>query len=150
MPVTRRLCLACVDQEKPRAGTHHAAADHRLLHTGTLLIVVGVLLAIASTSVDYVGITGSPGIGGYQLLGLGAGAICVLFGAMLRIEVLAVTGALAFGLAVCADLLGVAGSQGVGWKEQCGYLVAALLVVGGFLYRRLGRARSRPATSSAP
>jgi hypothetical protein len=149
MPVTRRLCLVCVDQERPQAGAHGSSVSRRLLHPGTLLIIVGVLLAIASTSVDYIGVTGSPGIGGYQLLGLGVGAVCVLFGAMLRIEVLAVAGAFAFGLAACADLLGVTGSKGVGWKEQCGYLVAALLVAGGFLYRRLGRVRSRPVTSSA-
>jgi hypothetical protein len=142
MPVTKRLCLACADDERPRAELQRAAGDRRPLHRGTALIASGVLLAIASTSVDYIGITGSPGIGGYQLMGLGIGAICVLFGAMLRIELLAVAGAFALGLAACADLFGITGSKGVGWKEQCGYLVSALLIVGGFLDRRWGRYRA--------
>lgn len=45
-------------------------------------------------------------------------------------------GILVFTLAALADLLGIASAPGIGWKQQSGFLMAAVMVALGVLCRR--------------
>jgi hypothetical protein len=47
---------------------------------GIISVVVGVLLLLVSLMADYVGLGGSPGIGGRQIIGAVVGAIVALAG----------------------------------------------------------------------
>ena len=103
---------------------------------GTLLIFAAALLAGIIGLIDFVGITGSRGFGAAQLAGVGVGTLLVLFGLLLRIDVLTIFGAVLVILAAGADLLGIAGADGLGWKQRVGFVVAAALGAGGSVLRR--------------
>ena len=134
-PVVRRFCLECADRAPARIGLGDVATQRRF-SIGSLLMVAGVLLAAIVAAADYLGAGGSPGLGLHQLSGLVVGAVLVFSGALCRVEVMLILGILVFTLAACADLLGLAGAEGIGWKQQSGFLMAAVMVALGVICRR--------------
>ncbi len=136
-PVFERLCFDCAD----RAVDAPLAFRRDRPTGGTLLLTTGLLLALLVGSVDFLGPTGTGGLGWLQISGLILALATLICGALLSIGPLIIIGAVALLLAAGADLLSLGGSEGIGWKQQSGLLLAAILCYWGLRQHRIGRAQ---------
>lgn len=98
-------------------------------------MVAGVLLAILGGTADLFGIEGHAGFGWQQQAGLAAGMLLVVLGALLHVDGLAICGLILLGICVLADVHGLIGSPGVGWRQRTVILVGLGLVLTGLLAR---------------
>lgn len=150
--VTRELCLGCADE--PAASPARAReAGRTRLGVPVLLVLAGMLAGGASLLGDSLGAAvpaGHLGVG--QSVILGAGALLVLIGALLRVDVIAVVGTAAFLLVLAADTLGVTGAPGFGWKQTVGTACAAGFILAAVIVHRLSMEprAPRPRTTPAP
>ncbi|HUN80272.1 MAG TPA: hypothetical protein VMV81_02060, partial [Phycisphaerae bacterium] len=72
-------------------------------------------------------------------LGILLGLIFVLVGAVFRIDLLGLAGALLFFLALFIDKLGIGSSTGIGPRQQIVMGIAILLLLCGLILRRRSR-----------
>ncbi|MEW6249150.1 MAG: hypothetical protein AB1716_00760 [Planctomycetota bacterium] len=145
-PVYQRLCLDCA---------LHAAAPlpsvpHRWRGT-----VVAVLIAVGLGSVSLVAdalIPNSvPGFGWIQRAGVAAGALLVVVGTFMRVDVIALAGIFLFGSALAKDWFDP--TPGFGWKQQLVLAASAACLVygvGGRLAARHLRAWLQGAPARPP
>ena len=134
-PVFKRYCLECAQRAGGAPVIEGDAAPKHRLSFGSMLIAAGVLIVIVAATGDYIGIRGSSGFGWYQALGICLGALCVLIGALLGVDVIAIFGTIIFGLAACSDLLGIAGVPGIGWKQNLAIFAGVVLTTVGVILR---------------
>jgi hypothetical protein len=104
-----------------------------------MVILAGLIIAFLGAWGDYLGIRGSSGVGWYQQLVMGLSVLLVLLGALFRADAVAIIGALAFVISAGADLLGLDGSVGIGWKQQLGIGIGLVLIGSGLWLRRRDR-----------
>jgi|GEM_PF-1128469 len=136
-PVERRLCLSCADTVAGDALADRGGAARLRLRPAAVLIAAGGLLALSGVFFDGLGLHGSRGVGWLQGSGLVLGGLMVVVGALLRADLIAVVGTVLFGLALLADVCGVVGQPGFGWRQ--GSLIGAgvvLMLIGLIWHRR--------------
>jgi len=135
-PVFGVYCLACSDQLESLKVMGGIDSSRRRLSLGSMLIVGGLVIGMLGVAGDYLGIRGARGFGLYQQFGVAVGALFILVGALLRVDAVGVVGMVVFALAACADLLGLAGTAGIGWKQQSAIVAGSVLIVAGIVLRR--------------
>jgi hypothetical protein len=134
-PVIRHFCFECADRYFGQLSQQDPPVVRRA-SLGALLILAGLLLGLVAIVADHLGIHGSPGFGWYKQTGLLTGSLLICLAAFWRIDIIGVLGILMLGLAAGANLLGLAGRDGFGWKQQVAMAAGLLLVVAGTLVRR--------------
>jgi hypothetical protein len=146
-PLKRSFCLACADGGSRRMalsireegpGLERDAARSRL-GPALILVAAGLVVAVVSLVSDFAGVGTHAGFGWKQIAILIIGALMVMIGALLRIDVIGLLGTAAALLALGADLLGVSGSAGFGWKQTVGLAAGFMLIGLGAIIRRLRR-----------
>lgn len=147
-PVRHAFCLSCAEQLgeqlAPTAYSGGRPTGRVRLSSGAVLIFGGLLVVLVGLCADYFGVGGHPGMGWLQQAGLATGLLLVGIGALLRVDVLNVAGALCVGLAALADVLGSGPSPGIGWRQQLAIGAGLALVMLGLVLRH--RRRTRGAT----
>jgi hypothetical protein len=140
-PTRRHFCLECADVAYGLYIEGGTGRTRPRPHLSSLLIAAGLLLALVGASVDLLGIEGHAGFGWKQQAGLVVGTLLVALGALLRVDALAIGGALLFGVAALADVYGTVGTPGVGWRQRAAILAGLVVVLVGFYARerRLSR-----------
>jgi hypothetical protein len=101
----------------------------------SLIIIIGLLLAVLGASADLFGMHGAAGFGWKQQAGVIVGALLVVLGALLRVDALAVGGLILFAVAALADVYGTIGAPGMGWRQRVAIIVGLVLVLGGLRLR---------------
>jgi hypothetical protein len=142
-PVHRHLCLDCAEDAYNQYLTGGSTGARPRPHLSTLMVLAGVLLVTLGAVVDLLGVEGQAGFGWKQQLGLGAGVLLVVLGALLRVDGLTICGGILLGLAVVADVWGLIGSPGLGWRQSAVILVGLVLILTG-LHARNRRLRRMP------
>lgn len=144
-PHIENFCLDCADH----AGKGTPVDTRNRLSSGLLLMIVGILSIIMAAITDYVpGFKGThPGIGFLQTVGFAVSVCCIVFGAMLRIDLLAIAGGMLLALTIGADLVILDRTPGFGWKQSVFMVGAGCVVVLG-LYLRSTSITMRQITSS--
>ncbi len=122
------LCLLCADRDPQSHPEIVGISDRAREHGVFLLLLFGLGLGILGVIADHLGISGHKGFGFYQITGVIIGAVCVVTGTMLRVDTLSLSGAVVFAVSLCADLVGIGGSPGMGNKQLAVILVALLLI----------------------
>lgn len=136
-PVTRASCLHCADTLLTKPGARPMSSAPRN-GWAILLMAAGAVLAVSGVLADQVGVRGASGFGGYQVVGVIAGALSVLIGAVLRSDAVGAAGLVVLVLAASADLLHFGGQAGFGWKQRAAVVLGLLLVFAGqFGFQRL-------------
>lgn len=127
-PVVHHWCLACSDTAARQALlAAHGRRARRGRSAALLGSYFGLLVGFFSLAGDHLGITGHPGFGHYQQIGVLLGALCIALGALARVELVAVAGTVVFCAALLGDALGLRGGAGFGWKQELGFVVAVIL-----------------------
>jgi hypothetical protein len=139
-PVRRRLCMACADEAFDRGAGRRGLWQGKLSFRAVLLLAGGVL-ALLGALADVFGHHGAAGFGCYQLAAVSVGGLFVVIGALLRIDLLVLPGAILFALGVLADAFGRVGTPGLGWRQQTLIVLGAVLLLLGAV-----RWRGRPGT----
>jgi hypothetical protein len=135
-PIGRHFCHACADVAYELHLGAEAGPGRPRPRVSSLIIVVGVVFAVLGTSFDLFGVKGAAGFGWQQQGGVAAGVLLVILGGLLRVDALAIGGALLFGAAVLADVYGTLGSPGIGLKQQLLVAAGVLLIFAGVWLRR--------------
>lgn len=130
-PVMSHLCLLCVDD--PKTSLISARQGRSRGGLGLLLISLGALLGIVVMFGDYIpGFEGThQGIGYVQQMGIVLAAVAIFFGAVLRIDLVAMAGGMLLVLALSADMFTLHRGMGFGWKQMVAIGAVSLLVVVG-------------------
>ena len=140
-PLMRIFCLGCADTV-PARGFAGGTTDRTRVAMRNFLVAAGIFVMLVGALGDHLGIHASPGFGWYQRAGLVLGTLLLACGALLRIDLMALVGAMVFALSAGADWLGIAGSDGFGWKQDGA-------ILGGFLIALVGLALERRARHAA-
>jgi hypothetical protein len=138
-PVHRHFCHACADvayELQLEVGVGRVRPRPRV---SSLIIAVGVLFAVLGASFDLLGIEGAAGFGWQQQGGMAVGVLLVILGGLLRVDAIAIAGALLFGAAALADVYGTLGSPGIGLKQQFFVAAGVSLILAGIWLRRRKR-----------
>ena len=138
-PVHRHFCHACADvayELQLEVGAGNARPRPRV---SSLIIAVGVLFAVLGTSFDLFGVEGAAGFGWKQQGGVAIGVLLVVLGGLLRVDAIAIAGAVLFGAAALADVYGLLGSPGFGSKQRFAVAVGVFLVLIGIWLRKRKR-----------
>ena len=148
--VRRHLCLSCARTHLPPPFV--APQAKKRLGGLFLLVLTGVGLGIWGIFGDILGPAGHPGFGWYQRIGIGVGALIVVAGALLQVEIVALTGACFFIGALFVDVLGLPPTPGIGWKQQVLIGISVACVAGALLGRLVSPLLARRArrSSAAP
>jgi uncharacterized membrane protein YphA (DoxX/SURF4 family) len=136
-PVLRRLCLTCAAAsanpglvgERPRIGLH------------VLVGLAGLVLCFVGLFGDYLVPPAHPGFGWHQQVGAGAGALLLVLGLVLRMDVVALGGAFLCGASLGADWFGLTHGPGIGWKQQVLIAMGAVGLLTAGVTRRMLAAR---------
>lgn len=141
-PLMAHYCAEC------RAKTHVAARSvesvrESRLSLGTLVCIAGVTIALLGATADLLSLWPSMGFGWLQRTALITGAIVTFLGVLIRVDVVAVGGALTVGIALCFDWVSIAPVPGIGWKQKSVLIGAALLLVVGIAAELKNRLRKR-------
>jgi hypothetical protein len=135
-PVRYHLCLSCADADWRPGANRKAGRGERRLGYGALMVMAGVLVGGLAIAADYTGLQGESGFGNYQRAGVALGALLVIVGGLVRVDVLVLVGTLLFALALLSDVLKLKYQPGLGVKQQVVLGCAALLVTAGVFLRR--------------
>lgn len=116
LPRYRLLCVACADRlPEDLPGVSVTDIRHR---AGTLSLVAGgLVLAACGLLLEQVHARMWTGEWLIRTLAVLGGAAGIFSGALLKSPVLGATGLVVFGIAAGAEVLGVNGEPGVGWKQ---------------------------------
>lgn len=135
-PVFRHFCTDCADKVDESTASSPFMLDRHRASTASLLILIGVSLGAMGIAADYIGIPRGSGFGWLRFLGLAIGALLVLVGALIRIDVVGLAGTVIFGLTACVSLFGLSKASGIGWKQQLAVLVGLALMLTGLMLKR--------------
>jgi hypothetical protein len=141
-PQIRTLCLRCAEGDAPPV--LDAAGVKERLPVSTLLAVVGISLAFVGLFGDTLTFTVAAGFGWYQKIGAAVAVVLILLGALLKTDLIVLSGGFLFLLACGADWLGGARTPGFGWKQELAVLLAVMFVAAAML----GRTRVRAGSAS--
>lgn len=129
-PRYRLFCVACADRVPDQFPTSGAATAARRRTSLLALVAGGLVLAACGLLLEHVHARMWTGEWLIRTLAVLGGAAGIFSGALLNSPVLGATGLVVFGVAAGAEVLGVHGDPGVGWKQ--------MLAVGGGLALALG------------
>jgi hypothetical protein len=149
-PVRRSLCLECADAADAGRVSGSVGPTRRRPTMGSLLIATGLLVTLFGIVVDLFGVQTNAGFGLKQQAGLLVGALVVTLGAVLRIDILAVSGAILLGLAGLADLCEEVGTPGLGWQQGGAILTGLGFFLAGLLLWHRRAQRSLSGTDKTP
>ncbi len=139
-PVMGYYCLTCPPElAVPQRAARRGASR---LSLPVLLCLAALVLGLAGGASDLLISGSSPGFGWYQRVGVIVGAVVLLLGVLMRVDVIALAGVFVFGGALCWDWFGVYGSPGLGWKQQTTLLIAILLLAVAVITEIVTRVRS--------
>lgn len=136
-PVFRHFCLEHAEDFQPFTGSAESGAGPQRLSVGSLMVMVGLFLGVTGAVGSWIGIGSSPGVGWLQLVGMGAGALFVLLGALIGMDAVEVIGAVVFGIAAGADLFGGEGAAETGSQQRL-VLWTGIVLAGAGIGLRLG------------
>ena len=136
-PVLRRFCLTCAAAsadpglvgERPRISLH------------VLVGLAGLVLCFVGLFGDYLVPPAHPGFGWHQQVGAVTGALLLVIGLVLRMEVIALGGAYLLGASLGADWFGLTHGPGIGWKQQVMVALGAVGLLAAGVTRRVIAAR---------
>lgn len=97
-------CIGCASHDS-RGYTSPDSTPRMRIRTSAVLVVLGVLVAGVGAIGALVDVSGHAGFGWYQRLGVGLGVLVAICGGLLRVELLALSGAIVAGAAAGVDLL---------------------------------------------
>jgi hypothetical protein len=141
-PAFQHYCFQCADHY---LGQQVAApAAPRRVSIGSLIILAGTTFGLLGLAADHLGIHGNPGFGWYKRSALAAGSLLVCLGSFWRIDVLGVIGILLFLAAASANVLGLAGREGFGFKQQLAVAAGLVLIAAGMALRTRSSRRRAP------
>lgn len=128
--------MACANRETESRASAHLDSRRRV-GLGSLLVFLGTLLALYGASSAFFQLSSNAGFGWMQTFGLGLGAFLAVCGGLLRVDLLAVSGAFLVGLMAGLDWLGQYGLQH-NWFQRAGACcgLASILIGLGILRRR--------------
>ena len=138
-PVFRKYCFECADRFCGEPIPKDQEKPAQRLSIPSMVILAGLIIVLLGASGDYLGIRGRSGFGWYQQLVIGLSVLLVVLGALFRADAVAIIGAIAFVISAGADLLGLDGSVGIGWKQELGIGIGLLLIGSGLWLRRRNR-----------
>src|SRR5262249_25480995 len=121
------------------------SARNTHLAVPTLMMALGLLIGGSVLIFDVAWIGGQSGFGWHQQMAVVVGALLILIGALLRIDVIGLIGALSLVLAACGDFIGMGGPPGVPWTQCILVGGAALLAATGLVIRRFQKPDEREA-----
>jgi hypothetical protein len=113
-PKMNEFCISCATHRSHSREAAQTESRERI-RFGSVLIIFGALLAVVGAFGALVGVSGHEGFGWYQRLGVGVGALVAICGALLRVELLALSGAIVAGLSAGVDFVSTQGSQSGEW-----------------------------------
>jgi len=134
-PVMRVLCMPCADQACVTSLETDSPAVRGRLSAGSTVILGGLGLGLFTLLRQHVGFAQAGGFGVEEQLAACLGALLVLLGALLRVDVVAVIGTLVFGVAAGAGLIGPADAEHIGLVSRCGIAVSLGLIAVGLAVR---------------
>lgn len=134
-PVIRAWGMTCADRLSPGASDAVARRARERLSVGALLIMAGLGLGFMGVFGRHVGVEYSRQIG-TPMLAACFGAFLVLIGALLRVDVIGIIGTMIFGVAVCIELIGLAGTGDAAIVPDLELVLGLGLVAGGMWLRR--------------
>ncbi len=137
VPAVDYFCLGCADE--PARWPSARRLDDRV-RSGLPLIVFGSLCGILAILSDHIpGFTGThPGLGLMQQSGLAIGAAALILGALLRIDLVSISGGLLLMLVIGADLVALSRVPGLGWKQALVIAASCAVILAGILRQRAG------------
>ena len=147
-PMLRHFCFRCADEAHVKMQVMAGEHSGRRMSIGGLLIFAGLFVGAIGVLGDYLGIEGHSGLGWYQQTGIALGALLIVVGSLFRVDTMAEAGVLVFGLSLLADVFGLRGAAGIGWKQQLATLAGVAMALTGIWLRRRARGYSVIETSS--
>ena len=135
-PVVRFLCMQCADQTCSVTVKESAGVVRGRLSAGATLVLGGVCLGLLVIFRQQIGLGEISGLGGGGRLIASLGALLVLLGALLQVDVVGVLGTLVFGVAAGTNLIGLANAEHVGLVSSGGLAASVGLIVAGLIVRR--------------
>lgn len=139
-PVFRSLCLACSENH---ATPDPVALMRPRLSLSAAVVATGVIVGAGGALADHFGIGGSSGFGMAQSIGVVVGAVCILVGALLRVDMIGILGGILFITSIVADLLSIGGRSGFGWKQTAAVAGGAALTGAGMVWLLFEQRRQR-------
>lgn len=134
-PKVNEFCILCATQHAQAREAPQAESRERI-RFGSVLILFGILLAVVGAAGALFGVSGHEGFGWYQRLGVGVGALVAICGGLLRVELLALTGAIVAGLSAGIDFVSTHGSQSGEWLSFGLSCVGLFFMLAGLLVAR--------------
>jgi hypothetical protein len=98
-------------------------------------MLAGLCLGLFAIVSQHLYLGRSAGFGLPQQLAACLGALLVLIGALLRVDIVAIIGTLIFGMATCADLIGLAEVSHLGLVSRVGTIAGLVLIATGLALR---------------
>ena len=135
VPIVHYWCLACADRADETVASSTARPARERLRGNTMLLTGGLALGLIGVLSDHAVQTTPGGLGLLPSIVACAGALGVVIGALLRMELSIVAGTLIFGLAACADLMQPSHAGRVGAVIYGEVVLGMLLVAGGLATR---------------
>jgi hypothetical protein len=134
-PVMRVLCMPCADLACQAAPETDTRAARGRLSAGATVILGGVCVGLFAILSHKAGFGPSGTFGIEERLAACLGALLVLIGALLRVDVVAVVGTLVFGVAAGAALIGPVDANHIGLMSRCGIAAGLGLIAVGVALR---------------
>lgn len=142
-PVYRQYCLTCADAHEIGRTVDDMDANRPRTTTGTLIVIAGLTFGMFGVFGHRFGIAWTAGLGPRQQAGIVAGVLLIMLGALLRVDAVAVVGMVVFGLAACADLIGLGGFGGSNVGQQLFIAVGLMLTCIGLALRWRAKVKAR-------
>lgn len=141
-PVIKHFCFHCADGYFGESTRQDLPPVHRP-SLGSLMVLAGLFIGLISLLGDHLGVHSDSIFGWYKQSELVAGILLVCLGAFWRVDVIGVVGLLLIALVFSANLLGLSGLNGFGWKHKLALAVGLTLIFAGVLVRHLYYRHSR-------
>lgn len=131
-PQVRRFCLPCADRWSSE--TSRGGALKPRPGIAALLAMAGAAMLIVGLLGDYLFPDARAGFGRHQQLGVLVGAVLILVGIVLRVQIIALGATLLFIVALGADWLRLTHGIGIGWKQVALIVFGAATLLMGAVY----------------
>lgn len=140
LPDFRAYCLPCAEAAERKA--EQDALRPRPTHmTSWCLLSAGCLIGASAALADNIAEVRHPGFASLQHAGMIIGALCLLFGAIVRVSLLSAFGALLVAMFFVFDMVFSSTRPGFGPKQALGTIAGLALILAGIWLRwsRSGR-----------